>query len=212
MPCHLVACCTQIEQLQELCESKDREARGHALAAKQAQRKLGEARAAAAKAVAAVNARVAETAAATAARCKASTDAQVHLMLCIIRDDDGGAGAEVPRQRQQHAHPLRSPSDSVSNIWADDETGASGSAQAGGGVDSGTYSNGRLGREQAVLRLQAGARGYLARKQVALQRQQLEQSLVLVHVSGLGSGRHVLGAAPQASGQAEARLAGGVSL
>lgn len=47
---------------------------------------------------------------------------------------------------------------------------------------------GSMTREQAVLKLQAGARGYLARKQLRLQRQQAAESLVLVQVRCVGRG------------------------
>lgn len=47
---------------------------------------------------------------------------------------------------------------------------------------------GSMSREQAVLTLQAGARGYLTRKQLRLQRQQAAESLVLVQVRCQGKG------------------------
>jgi hypothetical protein len=62
------------------------------------------------------------------------------------------------------------------SIWAEDSSQFV-SRQAG----NSSYS-GKLSRDQAVLKLQAGARGYLARKQVRLQRQEQIDGLVLVQV------------------------------
>lgn len=91
--------CVQVQELQEQLESKDKEARAHALAAKQAQRKLEEVKSAAAKAVAGVNARVADAVAAVEARCKQAEDARVHLMLCVLHEPAGSC--EQPRSRLQ---------------------------------------------------------------------------------------------------------------
>lgn len=49
---------------------------------------------------------------------------------------------------------------------------------------------GSMSRDQAVLKLQAGARGYLARKQLRLQQQQAAESLVLVQVRCVGTRPH----------------------
>lgn len=76
----------QIQELQEQLEAKEKEARGNALTAKLAQRKLEEVKASAAKAVAGVNTRVAEAVAAVEARHKQQEAARVHLMLCVIRE------------------------------------------------------------------------------------------------------------------------------
>lgn len=62
-------------------------------------------------------------------------------------------------------------------IWVD---GSSASLGRDAGVSS-AYT-GSLSREEAVLKLQAGARGYLTRKQIRLQRQQQGDALVLVQV------------------------------
>jgi hypothetical protein len=62
-------------------------------------------------------------------------------------------------------------------IWVD---GSSASLGKDAGVSS-AYT-GSLSREQAVLKLQAGARGFLTRKQIRLQRQQQGDALVLVQV------------------------------
>lgn len=74
----------------------------------------------------------------------------------------------------------------ASGIWADEaHPGSSGigGSNGGGGGSSGSDGCG-LSREQAVVKLQAGARGFLARKHLARQQQQLEQSLVWVQVGG----------------------------
>lgn len=92
--------CTQVQELQQQLDSKDKEARAHALAAKQAQRKMEEAKATAAKAVAGVNARVAEAVASVEALHKQAEDARVHLMLCIIREP-GSSRQQQSRQQQQ---------------------------------------------------------------------------------------------------------------
>jgi hypothetical protein len=94
----------QLEQLQQQLDAKDKEARANALAAKQAQRKLEEVKSSAAKAVAGVNARVAEAVAAEAARQQQMEDARVHLMLCILRDPGSSSsknGADGKQQQQQ---------------------------------------------------------------------------------------------------------------
>lgn len=78
---------------------------------------------------------------------------------------------------------------------ADDSSSNPGSGAAG--ASNGAYT-GRVSREQAVLKLQAGARGYLARKQIRQQQQQQMDALVLVQVQV----RAVLccGAGPGAAG------------
>jgi hypothetical protein len=91
----------QLEQLHLQLEAKDKEARASALAAKQAQRKLEEVKGSAAKAVAGVNARVAEAVAAEAARHKQMEDARVHLMLCVIHDPDSSSSSRGEVQEQQ---------------------------------------------------------------------------------------------------------------
>lgn len=91
-----------MHELQEQLEAKDKEVRGHTLAAQQAQRKLEKIRAAAQKAVAGVDARVAEAAAAAEAQCKQLEEARVHLMLCIVREPAaGGKQQQQPHSRQQ---------------------------------------------------------------------------------------------------------------
>lgn len=92
---------------------REKEARGHALTAKLAQRKLEEAKASAAKAVAGVNTRVAEAVAAAEARHKAQEDARVHLMLCIIREP-----VEAARQAQGKPQPASQPEASCSQAAA----------------------------------------------------------------------------------------------
>jgi hypothetical protein len=94
----------QIQELQEQLEAKEKEARGHALTAKLAQRKLEETKATAAKAVAGINARVAEAVAAVEARHKTQADARVHLMLCIIKEP-----VEAARQAQGKQQPAPQP-------------------------------------------------------------------------------------------------------
>jgi hypothetical protein len=76
----------QIQELQEQLETKEKEARSNALTAKLTRRKLEEVKASAAKAVAGVNARVAEAVAVVEARHKQQEAARVHLMLCVIRE------------------------------------------------------------------------------------------------------------------------------
>lgn len=94
----------QIQELQEQLEAREKEARGHTLTARLAQRKLEEAKASAAKAVAGVNARVTEAVAAVEARHKTQEDARVHLMLCIIREP-----VEAARQAQGKPQPVPQP-------------------------------------------------------------------------------------------------------
>lgn len=72
---------------------------------------------------------------------------------------------------------LQAASQGAGSIWAEDSSQFVNSRHAG----NSSYS-GKLSREQAVLKLQAGARGYLARKQVRLQRQEQTDGLVLVQV------------------------------
>jgi hypothetical protein len=90
----------QVHELQEQLESKDKEVRSQTLAAQQAQRKLEKFKAAAHKAVAGVDARLAEAAAAAEARCKQLEAARVHLMLCIIKEHPVG-GRQQQQSRQQ---------------------------------------------------------------------------------------------------------------
>lgn len=71
---------------------------------------------------------------------------------------------------------LQAGSKGAGSIWAEDSSQFV-SRHAG----NSSYS-GNLSRDQAVLKLQAGARGYLARKQVRLQRQEQADGLVLVQV------------------------------
>lgn len=66
-------------------------------------------------------------------------------------------------------------------MWADE---AAHHTSSHAGVSS-SYT-GDLSRDQAVVRLQAGARSYLARKQLRLQQQQQEDALVLVQVGRAG--------------------------
>lgn len=90
----------QVDELQRQVEQKDKDARTNALAAKQAQRKLEEKKGSAAKAVAGVQAKVAEAVAAEAAKHKQLEDARVHLMLCIIRDDaNSSSSSSSPAQQ-----------------------------------------------------------------------------------------------------------------
>ena len=74
---------------------------------------------------------------------------------------------------------LQGPAESSGGIWEDDSSISPVSRQAGG--VSSCYT-GSLSREQAVLKLQAGARGYLTRKQLRRQLQQQQEVLVLVQV------------------------------
>lgn len=76
----------QVHELQEQLRGKNKEARSHALTAKQAQRRLEEVKSSSAKAVAGVNARVAEAVAAVEAQHKEAADARVHLMLCVLHE------------------------------------------------------------------------------------------------------------------------------
>lgn len=87
--------------MQEQLESKDREVRGQTLAAQQAQRKLKKIKAAAHKAVAGVDARLAEAAASAEARCKQLEAARVHLMLCVIKEPAACGGRQQQQSRQQ---------------------------------------------------------------------------------------------------------------
>lgn len=118
----------QVQELQEQLEAKDKEVRAHTLAAQQAQRKLDKIKASAHKAVAGVEARVAEAAAAAEARCRAMEDARVHLMLCIIKEPQaaGGTGRQQQSCRQQQlslpgsevgAQALRSDACGCSEHW-----------------------------------------------------------------------------------------------
>lgn len=102
----------QIQELQGQLETKEKEARGHALTAKLAQRKLEEVKASAAKAVAGVHARVAEAVAAAEARHKQQDEARVHLMLCVIREPEEATPQGKPVV-QPAQHEVRSQPSSV---------------------------------------------------------------------------------------------------
>jgi chromosome segregation ATPase len=106
----------QLEQLQQQLDAKEKEARASALAAKQAQRKLEEVKGSAAKAVAGVNARVAEAVAAEAARHKQVEDARVHLMLCIIHDPDSSSSSSMSTSTEQQPPPQPQQLQQVRNL------------------------------------------------------------------------------------------------
>lgn len=71
---------------------------------------------------------------------------------------------------------MQGPHRPAANIWSDDS-----STDVSKHTSNSSYT-GNLSRDQAVLRLQASARGYLARKQMRLQRQQQADTFVLVQV------------------------------
>lgn len=177
----------QIQQLHELLAAKDKEARALALDAKQAQRKLADAKAAAARAMVGASTRIAEAVQAAEARAKAAAgdNARVHLMLCILHDSDA---ASATREQQQQ-HPASRSKQHLLKAGRDDTGsrggGGGGSASGGGGGGAG---GGCLTTEQAAVKLQAGARGFLARRHLARQRERQHASLMVVQVGGFQNG------------------------
>jgi hypothetical protein len=199
----------QLAVLESRLAERDRDARGQALAARTAQKRLEDARSAAARAIAASDARVAAAVSDAELRHKALQDAQVHLMLCVLHDDSGsaredggsrgGSGSSgdraaaavgsMPAAMQRACAPAAS---LLQGAGCEARPPRSSAAAAGaqhcsvraawsstGGSESSFAATSTCVLEQAALRLQAGARGYLARRRVHALRQEAAAVVVV---------------------------------
>ncbi|KAF8058892.1 CLC-D [Scenedesmus sp. PABB004] len=180
----------QAAELAVQVEAKDREARAAVLAARHAQRALAEARGAAARAAAGADARVAAAVAEETAQHRAVADARVHLMLCVLTDHGPAPGRGGGRDAGGEYAPPRQQLAAAATCGGGDDGpggGPGGSSSLGAGTGGGGARAGPpMSRADAALVLQAGARGFLARRALRRQRAAEQQAAVLIQAGARG--------------------------
>eukprot|EP00878_Enallax_costatus_P025867 GHUV01027706.1.p1 GENE.GHUV01027706.1~~GHUV01027706.1.p1 ORF type:complete len:117 (+),score=27.53 GHUV01027706.1:1404-1754(+) len=100
-------------------------------------------------------------------------------MLCIIREGSGGSesGQQQRRRQQQEDHTSHS-----ANLWGQQYDQSAAAAAPAAPRDSCSRSGFVHNRDQAVVLIQAGARGYLTRKKLKAQQQHEGQAAVFIQV------------------------------